>query len=241
MVCPPNTTIVVRSNYGDESIALIQYLYEHANKLLPSCEVIVVYIHTGWAASHWASRVAEGIGYVERCSFKSVGLSSQETLQELVGERKAFPSSKFQWCANFLKGLPLLTWLDEHDPAGEWVIALPKRQALYQQPSIVAWQEACELHGERALWHPILTLSEKERDEYILRAGWTPLGHRSLECSPCIHSHEGDLQRLSEEDRNKLTILEQKVGKKMFPTIKKRCHDRRHFSMGCGDFFGCGL
>ena len=43
----------VVSNYGDESIALLQWLSEQALR-----HVHVLYVDTGWAAAEWAERVA---------------------------------------------------------------------------------------------------------------------------------------------------------------------------------------
>lgn len=240
MVYPLNTTLIIRSNYGDESIALIQALFDAPARIAAFKQVMVVYVHTGWAATSWSARIEKGIEFVQSCGFKSVCLEAQTRFETLVRERKSFPSSKFQWCAGFLKGLPLMTWLDENDPSGEWIIALPKRQALYRQiiPEII---EECEFHGERKVWHPNLALSDQARDELIKKAGFEILGHRSLECDPCTNSNSDDLARLSEIDRLKMLNLEKEIGKVMFPVIKRPTESRENFSMGCGDPFGCGL
>lgn len=240
MAYPPKTTLVIRSNYGDESIALIQWLSENPAQVEAFNKIIVAYVNTGWAASSWADRVEQGLKLVKKCGFESVCLEAPSSFDELVRERKSFPTSKFQWCAGFLKGLPFMSWLDEQDPLGEWIVALPKRQALYRQ-TISEWIDECEYHGERKVWHPTLTMSDQERDDFILRAGFTPLNHRSLECDPCINSHTDDMARLSLIDREKMQRLEQSIGKVMFPIIKIATKSRENFSMGCGDPFGCGL
>lgn len=236
----PNTTLIIRSNYGDESIALIQSLFENPAVCANFERIKVVYIDTGWAASNWQARVLQGQAWVEKCGFEAVCLTANTTFDALVRDRKNFPSAKFQWCAGFLKGLPLMSWLDEHDPKGEWVVALPKRQALYRQ-TLTEWIDECEFHGERRVWHPNLAMLDNERDQCIARAGFARLGHRSLECDPCINSHAEDLARLSVADQQKTQNLECIVGKKMFPVIKTATNNRENFSMGCGDPFGCGL
>lgn len=240
MSLPPRSSLIVRSHYGDESIALVQFLYENKNINNLFNQIIVVYIDTGWSAKHWPERVLAGEEHVRRCGFRSIRLIAPMSFKELVLERKNFPSSKFQWCANFLKGLPLLTWLDEHDPATEWTIAIAKRQALYRQV-VPEYIKSCEYHGERTVWHPILNHSCDNRDDLLLRAGFKPLHNRSLECEPCVNSHAQDLKSMTPDDALKLKELEQQIGKPLFHTVKEPTSGRQNFSMGCGDFFGCGL
>lgn len=233
-------TLIVRSHYGDESIALVQHLHETQSISNLFNKIIVVYIDTGWSATHWPERVALGEKHVHRCGFESLRLAAPTSFDALVRERNNFPCAKFQWCANFLKGLPLLSWLDEHDPAAEWTIAIAKRQALYRQ-MVPEYIDSCEYHGERTVWHPMLRLSSEERDLLLERAGFSPLHHRSLECEPCVNSHADDLNNMAVSDQHKLQQLEQHIGKRLFSVIRQPSPDRQNFSMGCGDFFGCGL
>lgn len=236
-------TLVIRSNYGDDSIALIEALYTQEIALSPKQEVYVVYIDTHWAASTWPQRVRAGEDYVKKCGFKVVHLESKATFANLVQDRKSFPTPKYQWCAGFLKGLPLIEWLDEHDPACEWVVVLPKRQSLYRTP-LTALKKACSYHGERAVWHPMLTFSDEKRNQLVQQAGFACLGHRSLECDPCVNSTLDDLNRLSKEDSTKLKMLEIRVNKPMFPhgpALTKKSTAMDAFTMGCGDPFACGL
>lgn len=233
-------SLVVRSHYGDESIALVQFLYETQADYNLFNKIIIVYIDTGWSAKTWPERVKAGEEHVRRCGFESIRLTAPASFEALVFERKSFPSSKFQWCAGFLKGLPLLSWLDKHDPAAQWSVAIAKRQALYRQV-VPEYIESCEYHGERRVWHPMLNLSCEERDLLLSRAGFSPLNHRSLECEPCVNSHADDLKNMLPADALKLTQLERRLGKALFPVIKQPAPGRQNFSMGCGDFFGCGL
>lgn len=243
MKCPPDdveNVIVMRSNYGDASIAMIQHLLERREQGLGSTHGIVVYIETGWAARDWWRRVEQGEQLAKRAGFETIRLRAMQTFSELVLDRKGFPSSKFQWCAGFLKGLPFLDWLDERDPRLLWTIAIPKRQAFYAYPLAEVVDE-CEFHGQRRVWHPLHAVSDEVAAALIMRAGFEVLGHRSLECDPCVNSHADDLQRLSSEDREKVRSLEEQVGQRMFVVIKKPHLAHRSFSMGCGDPFGCGL
>ena len=142
----------------------------------------------------------------------------------------------FNGVQDFLKGLPLLDWLDEHDPNGEWIIALAKRQAMVTQ-KLSEWQNDCEFHGERTVWLPNLHVSHLERDRYILKSGFLTLKHRSLECQPCTHSTIEDLEKMSLLDKTKLNNLENFLSIKM----PFRLNSEHQIGMGCGDPFGCGL
>lgn len=241
MVCP-HKVLVVRSNYGDESIALIAALRKDF-KQNSFEKIFVVSIDTGWAAQSWPERVKLGQAFAQSCGFTPIHLTSRRTFSELVIERQNFPTTKYQWCAGFLKGLPLLEWLDEHDPACEWLIALPKRQALYRN-QIAEFKAECEYHGERDIWHPIHSMTHLERDQLILQSGFTVLNTRSLECEPCVNSTLAERHAMDPIDKSKLQRLEQQIGKTLFvnsqqSTTKSTRMDL--FSMGCGDPFGCGM
>lgn len=233
-------SLIVRSQYGDESIALVQFLYENQDFCNLFNKIIIVYINTGWCSQTWPQRIEAGEAHAHRCGFESIRLTAPASFETLVLERKNFPSSKFQWCAGFLKGFPLLSWLDTLDPEAQWCIAIAKRQDLYRQ-SLPEYIESCEYHGERKVWHPILNLSSEERDQLLSRAGFSTLNHRSLECEPCVNSHAEDLKNMLPADTLKLRKLERRIGKTLFPIIKQPGPGRQNFSMGCGDFFGCGL
>src|SRR5258708_4057588 len=109
--------LVIRSNYGNDSIALIEAIRERQALEPHFKKIYVVYIDTGWAAVKWQERVAKSEKFVKQCGFEAIHLKAKVSFPELVIDRTSFPSTKFQWCAGFLKGLPLLEWLDEHDPA----------------------------------------------------------------------------------------------------------------------------
>ncbi|MFI4938099.1 MAG: phosphoadenosine phosphosulfate reductase family protein [Candidatus Berkiellales bacterium] len=233
--------LVVRCNYGDDSIALLQALKTRACEIQEFNHIYVVYIDTGWAAEGWLERVREGEQFVKSCGFEPIHLKSRATFADLVIERKNFPTQKFQWCAGFLKGLPLLEWLDEHDPKSEWLIALPKRQALYRQ-KLTAFKKECQYHGERDVWHPILMVSNAERDLWMKQAGFLPRYSRSLECDPCVNSTAEEFAGLSTKDKEKVLRLELTINQSMPKNIRRnQSTGMDAFSMGCGDPFGCGL
>lgn len=250
--------LIVRTNYGDESIALTQWLYE-SEYAKTAASVQVVYIDTGWAASNWQERILNGEAHAKRCGFTVVHLKSPITFPEAVFGRGTFPSSKFTWCTGLLKGLPLLDWLDEKtvDLEGKAIILLAKRRAATRfhqdlQPLI----ERCQYHADRTVWHAILDVSNVERDALLARAGFEPLNHRSLECQPCVNSSSQDLACLTTEDHTKLRLLESRLGQVFerenlrnnianIHIIDDKTATKENyldlFYRGCGNHFGCGL
>jgi len=253
--------LVIRCNYGDESIALLQWLHKHKTIQDQFNKIYVCYIDTGWSAQSWPERVRQGEKFCQSIGFVPIYLKSPENFEQLCVSRNGFPSQKFQWCAGFLKGIPFIEWLDERDPECEWLVAIPKRQALYRKP-ITEYIEQCEYHGDRQVWHPVIHLDQEQRDFFINQAGFSILGHQSLECAPCVNSTINDLAILSNRDIKKVCQLES-VLQKNFMQYQKGFYERineikaqtqrvnlcknvtkntmDHFSMGCGDPFGCGL
>jgi hypothetical protein len=249
--------LVIRCNYGDESIALLQWLHENIAlnaELARYAKIYICYIDTGWAASSWETTVSQGEAFARSVGFLPVRLKAPKSFEALCLSRGNFPSRKFQWCAGFLKGVPFLEWIDERDPSCEWVVALPKRQALYRT-SIPEYIEQCEYHGDRQVWHPILNITQSQRDKLIVSAQFSILNHASLECSPCVNSTSTELKSLVESDMQKVRVLEATLNQnfnqhhhciservaaaKSQPVSMKSSMDS--FSMGCGDPFGCGL
>jgi hypothetical protein len=263
----PNKQYIIRTNYGDDSLALIQWAFESQLK-----QVTVVYIDTGWAAKDWIDRVSLCEQYVQAvCQFKTIRITSKITFDQAVLGRGEFPSPKFQWCASLLKGLPFLDWLDENDPQCQAIILIAKRKAASKaQAKLLEYIENCEFHNDRKVWHPILELIDIERDNLLRRAGFTPLLHRSLECHPCINSVIDDFKKLHNTDIVKVQTLEIALNidmvsgstldkskgilntinkiiaedlaqKKNKETVNEPEHYLDLFYRGCGNPWGCGL
>lgn len=222
---------VIRANCSDESIALIEYMDQL--KLTGT----VVYIDTGWAAKGWDRRVQATKEWVLTKGFSFVALKSPMTFSELVRDRKAFPSRKFQWCAGLLKGIPLLQWLDEQDPSCETVVCIAKRQARMREP-LPEFIEECEYHGDRRVWHPLWQTTDETLQGLLAFVPLAPHARRSLECDPCVNSSPFDLTGLQAEDFAKTLALEQEIKASL---VYPACFDHNLFSLGCGDPFGCGL
>lgn len=150
--------------------------------------------------------------------------------------------------------MPFLEWIDAQDPACEWMVAIPKRQALYRQ-FIPEYLEQCEYHGERQVWHPMVSLGLADRDRLIQAADFSILQHQSQECAPCVNGSAKEFRFLAESEVQKVSALESKLRQnfvqyykpfservekiKVQTLAKKSSMD--NFSKGCGDPFGCGL
>lgn len=256
---------VLVSNLGDDSIALIQWAYDDK---LSDC--YVVYVHTGFEAYHWQERINKAATWVQSLGFTFVPITPEHTLIDMMKARNRFPSKKFQWCSSFIKGLPLLDWLDKHDEDGQAVILLANRRSMsYVQAKLPETEEESEFYGERAVWYPLVTYTQSQRDELIKKTPFEIRYQRSLECQPCIHSTLYDLAQLSESEIQRVEHLEhrlsapffhpedhenaygirevverarQKVSEDPQKTWNNQWHEQyRSFAMSCSWSFGCGL
>src|SRR5688572_27041932 len=183
---------VIKSSYGNDSIALIQWCVENG---LKNCAVL--YNDTGWSGHAWAERV-------ERCEawVRTLGYEAHRTksmgLAELVRLKKGWPRQGIQFCTQELKIYPTERWLDENDPFGFTTFLVGVRRE--ESKDRANFPERTE-HYDRAgrtRWAPLFNHCEIDRDLLILRAGFEPLVHKSDECFPCINSNRSDLTRLAE-------------------------------------------
>ena len=94
-------------------LPLMQWLFEQKTKEA----VYVVSVDTGWAARNWQRQVASGEALARAQQFTPVRLRSTLDFAHLIEQQQNFPSTKYQWCAGFLKGLVFLDWLDSVDQA----------------------------------------------------------------------------------------------------------------------------
>jgi 3'-phosphoadenosine 5'-phosphosulfate sulfotransferase (PAPS reductase)/FAD synthetase len=244
---------VISSSYGNDSVALIQWAKERS---MP--DVTVAYCNTGWAAPGWhVMRVQKGEDMAMRYGFKSHRCESKG-MAALVRERKGFPGNGMQFCTSELKIFPFMAWLDEVDPQRKAVILIGKRRAESERrANTPEFIEASEIHGGRKVWHALYAHTDYERNALLRRAGWEPLPHRSLECSPCVNANRGDFLRLSPGEVERVNDLEAEIGKPMFRPKRfnamgihgviqwaKQGRDRGSFDdeeAECASLFGCGV
>jgi hypothetical protein len=240
--------LVIRSHFSDSAVALLSHIASSNNLGFQRVHVIV--IDTGWAAKEWFQRINQGITYAKLLGFEVVTIKPKISFPKLVENRKSFPNRKFQWCANFLKGLPLLDWLDEHDPECNFTVAIPKTQYKYSH-IIPEYINECEYHGERKVIHPIKDFSESQVNILNSQAGFSN-SPKSLECSPCVFSSSKELGSMHKDDVSKLKMLQVKLNKPMFNHLglefdkniqqtRLQNQDSYQYAHGCALPFGCGL
>lgn len=235
-------------NFGDESIALMQWLINKGH----SSSVTLLYVDTGMIAKRFTARVKQALEYAKSHGFTVVKLNSPSSWSEMVLERKSFPSKKFQWCAGFLKGLAINDYLDEVDLDGKKMILMAKRREASRANQLLpAAYFASEHFGERMVFYPLWEYDWNERNELIAEAGFELTYPRSLECEPCIHSSDASLALMDKADISRLVSLEAKVNQSMFESpIEEKIKNIRQpqssedslrgFEMGCGMPWGCG-
>lgn len=239
---------IIIGNFGNHSLAAMQALLEK-----DLAGIHFFYVETGWAASSWTARVSACAEYARKQGVMVHTLSSQATFAEMVIDRKQFPSRKFQWCASFLKGLPILTHLDDFDPACEAFIVSGKRQLDSRRyANLQEFEQQDDLYQGRTLWYPLWQTGHEEFSALIKRTGFSPLPHQSLECSPCIHANLGELKNLDALALQRLDQLEQRIDQTMFqqPITKlvtdsvesgpKENFGLQQLDFGCGAPWNCG-
>jgi hypothetical protein len=231
---------LIIGNFGNHSVAVTQALIE---KNLPDLHFVCV--DTGWAASAWTERVQQGAQWAKRQGVSVHQIASPASFAEMVKDRNQFPSPKFQWCASFLKGLPVLTFLDTFDPFYDAVIVSGKRrQDSRRYSQLSEFEKENELY-QRPTWYPLLQVGDEEFRALVKRTGLSFLPHQSLECSPCIHLNPPEQNGLDEASLKRLRLLEQEVGQTMVNTqaVKRNTVQGiglHQFDRGCGASWGCG-
>lgn len=240
---------IIIGNFGNHSLAVMQALIEKN-----SSELHFVYVDTGWAAVSWPERVLACSNYAIGQGVKVHALSAQATFAQMVMDRKQFPSRKFQWCASFLKGLTILNFLDEFDPACEAVIISGKRQCDSRRyAELQEFEYDNDLYQGRTVWHPLWQTNHHEFTQLIKRTGLPLLSQQSLECNPCIHTKPNELTYLDSQSITRLEALEQAIGQVMYQQSSIRSLsglsgksaglsglDLQQFDLGCGAAWGCG-
>src|ERR1700677_3046986 len=238
------------ANFGNDSIGLIQYAYTQKLK-----NVAVVSVNTGWHNPAWSLRVREAEEWVKSLGFEWVRLKSRLDFAALVHAQEEFPSTKFQWCAIYLKGDTCRAWLAETDPLKEATILLARRRpqsAKFQDlPEFVAGQ--AEEFEDRKIWHPLYLNTEADLRHLVSETPFEWILHRSLECDPCVNSDAADLQRLRPDLIARVSQLEDDLHAPFLPGCyagkKNLAAAWAHltpgpspflFDMGCGSPYGCG-
>lgn len=210
-------TCVISTSYGNDSVALVQYIYNlQSLDLTRFKQVITCYCDTGWAASDWEDRVRKAEEWVKELGFTSVRTKSLG-MEELVRMKKCFPANQVQFCTQHLKGVPFLSWIDEYDPECTAVVCVGKRRAESKaRANTPEFVHESEFHGGRLLWHPLYAFSDEQRNEILKESPFEILPHRSKECSPCVNANRGDFKLLTPVEIERVCKLEVEIGQPMF-------------------------
>lgn len=198
---------ILRSSYGNDSIALIQWAHEQGLK-----DVTVLYSDTGWARKWWATeRVPEMEAWARSLGFQTSRTASVG-MEDLVLKKKGWPARLSQFCTLELKIKPSMAWLKEHDPEGRAIVLVGIRRAESENRKNAPHYRLCSANdGGRTVISPLVEMTDAERDELIARAGIAPLAHRSDECK-CINAGKEDIRRWDEEDISQIESIEQRGG-----------------------------
>ena len=247
---------IISSSCGNDSVALIQWAIENE---VP--DLVVTYLSTGWAAPGWNDRVDEVANYCNKNNIDFIKIESMG-MAELIKMKKAWPANQYQFCTQWLKGVPFLNWIDNYDPNFNAKVLVGKRRvesrARADTPEYIY---DSEYHGGRTLWHPLYKHTDEDRNELLNRAGFKILPHRSNECFPCINSNRSDFLRMTESDIERVEKLEVELGKPAFrpkrfnamgirgvvfwahhgPISKREKLKESLKESGCQSAYGCGI
>jgi len=214
---------VVKCSYGNDSIALLQWMHEY-NQKHPLGKVVVLYNNTGWATKWWPARVANGEKLV-----LSMGFLTSNTdclgMEEMIMQHGGWPDQLRKFCTEELKIIPTLNWLRLHDPEGKAEMVCGVRRE--ESDRRASWPEYVEngIDEGRSMWSPLVLVTEQERNELIRRAGWQPLPHRSRECR-CINANSADLKTWSKDDVSDVEKIEARLQAKYPGKVKYMFHPK---------------
>ena len=202
---------VVKCSYGNDSIALLQWLHEYDYDL---GKVVVLYNDTKWAAKWWAGRVENAEqNLVLKYGFIPARTHAKEW-QRLLFEHNAWPDKLRRFCTEDQKIIPTQHWLAQHDPQGvaELVCGV-RREESADRANWPKYAPSDATNEGRAQWSPLVHHTAEERDLLIRRAGWIPLPHRSRECR-CVLANSSDIKTWNEDDIAEIEALETALGER---------------------------
>jgi len=242
---------ILRSNYSNNSLALIQWAHEQQLE-----NVTIIYIDTGLSGAGWLDCVALGEQLARAKGFNTVHIKAPKPFADLMLMKQGFPTRRYQWCSLHLKGIPFLNWAEQHDPQSSATVLLPRLNADQNSESTASeFIDCCEFHGNRKVWQPLCNLTLAARDQLLQRAGLEPLPHSSLECAPCINSTVAMLQRLTPDEVEKVAELEDDLEAPLFNPddcdralgifevvewARSANDNALQYRFGCSAAFGCG-
>lgn len=218
---------VLFASYGNDSIALIQWAYESGFGF----GLTVAYSDTGWAQEGWSERVTQAEFWAGQLGFKTARIVS-EGMPSLIRRKKAWPrggGGKFQFCTKELKETPALEWLDAYDPERNAICMVGiRREESANRATFPEWTEESVRHGGRSLHAPLVTYTERQRNELIARTPFKPLPTRSKECYPCVNAGKRELKLLDHATIQKVANIEAEMGTNSKGNARVMFSPKRH-------------
>lgn len=201
---------VVKCSYGNDSIALLQFLHEYDLKH-PLGKVCVLYNDTGWAAQWWEGRVANGEKLAASYGFLTAR-TNRFDWQKMLFKHNAWPDKLRRFCTEEAKIIPTMHWLSVNDPNGVAELCCGvRREESTDRRNWPEYAPSDVTNEGRAQWSPLVEHTAAQRDELIQRAGWVPLPHRSRECR-CILANSQDIKTWDEADIAEVEAIEKTMG-----------------------------
>lgn len=195
----------VRASYGNDSVALIQWLYENVD----ISDAAVLYSDTGWASPKWKARVEHCEAWAESLGF-GTDRTSSIGMEALVKWKKSWPRQGIQFCTEHLKILPAQEWASQYDPDKAMIgVVGVRREESTDRKSFPEWRFD-ETEG-RWVWAPLVDYTEAGRNALLRRAGFEVLDHKSQECYPCVNSNRKNIRKLA-EDESRISLIERIEG-----------------------------
>ena len=188
---------IVTSSFGNDSVALIQYMHQHHKN-----DFCVLYNDTGWARDDWPIRVQK----ISMMCFElgiAVHITKSVGMESIIRKNKGWPmpASKMQWCTQHLKEKPSNDFYEKHDQDCDAIIVTGRRRAESQnRANLPIHQHDSAKHGGRDVYNPLANYDEEQRDKLIHDFGLKVLPHQSMECYPCVCANKKDLAKMPLDD-----------------------------------------
>jgi hypothetical protein len=164
-------------------------------------------------------------GFCEKNNIQYVEIQGPG-MENLIRKKGIFPNRVQKYCTEELKIKPITQWRVENKlDHKNCTMYIGVRRA--ESKARANTTSTAVLRGIDAVY-PLAYLSDDERDELIVRAGFEVLPHRSCECSPCIFErNKKSLRRLEAERVDLIDNLEQDIS--YFTNAKRKLQkDPRH-------------
>jgi len=159
--------------------------------------------------------------FTEKLGRKKLQASGNPFLDLMMWKGRA-PSTKAQFCTEWVKLWPQLLYLEEHYPTDEWIMFSGIRQGESLRRMLgypMPYTSNSYFDCEYVL--PLLYASERDVFSLLEEKGVPPnplyaLGYGRVGCFPCIHANKRELSLLPDWAWDKLASWERAIGRSWF-------------------------